>query len=139
VVRLGLLSTARINNSILAAAAASDRVEAVAVASRDADRADAYAREHRLAREEARPAHAVAPDVHERSAVELGSEPHVIDVLQPEPERRVDRAEPADRPVRQELGDAAPLWVVAVHERLHQHEARPVGEVEGIHHVRRAA
>jgi predicted dehydrogenase len=50
VFRLGLLSTARINDSILAAAAASDRVEAVAVASRDPERAEAYAREHGLGR-----------------------------------------------------------------------------------------
>jgi predicted dehydrogenase len=50
VLRLGLLSTARINDSVLAAAAASDRVEVVAVASRDAGRAQAYARAHGLAR-----------------------------------------------------------------------------------------
>jgi predicted dehydrogenase len=50
VLRLGLLSTARINDSILAAAAASDRVEVVAVASRDADRSQAYARARGLAR-----------------------------------------------------------------------------------------
>jgi D-xylose 1-dehydrogenase (NADP+, D-xylono-1,5-lactone-forming) len=43
--RLGLLSTARINDSIIAAAAASTQVEVVAVASRDAARASAYARE----------------------------------------------------------------------------------------------
>ena len=44
--RLGLLSTARINREILAAAAASDRAEIVAVASRDRARAEAYASEH---------------------------------------------------------------------------------------------
>jgi xylose dehydrogenase (NAD/NADP) len=44
--RLGLLSTARINRPIVAAARTSARVEIVAVASRDADRAQAYAREH---------------------------------------------------------------------------------------------
>ncbi len=43
--RLGLLSTARINDAIIAAAAASDEVEVVAVASRDAGRAAAYAAE----------------------------------------------------------------------------------------------
>ncbi len=48
VLRLGLLSTARINLEILEAMPA--RVEAVAVASRDAARAEAYAREHGLAR-----------------------------------------------------------------------------------------
>jgi D-xylose 1-dehydrogenase (NADP+, D-xylono-1,5-lactone-forming) len=49
-VSLGLVSTARINREILAGAAASDDVEVVAVASRDRDRAEAYAREHGLAR-----------------------------------------------------------------------------------------
>lgn len=46
--RLGLLSTARINREILRAAAATDAVEVVAVASRDAGRAEAYAREARI-------------------------------------------------------------------------------------------
>jgi predicted dehydrogenase len=49
-VRWGLLSTARINHAILTAAAASDRAQVVAVASRDEGRARAYAREHRLDR-----------------------------------------------------------------------------------------
>ena len=48
--RLGLLSTARINGEILAAAADSERVEVVAVASRDAARATEYAREHGIPR-----------------------------------------------------------------------------------------
>ncbi|HEX2292458.1 MAG TPA: Gfo/Idh/MocA family oxidoreductase [Gaiellaceae bacterium] len=44
-VRLGILSTARINRLVLAGARESGEVEAVAVASRDAARAEAYARE----------------------------------------------------------------------------------------------
>ncbi len=44
--RLGLLSTARINQAILGGAAESALVEVVAVASRDAARAREYAREH---------------------------------------------------------------------------------------------
>jgi xylose dehydrogenase (NAD/NADP) len=44
----GLLSTARINLPILAAARASGRAEVIAVASRDNGRAEAYAREHGL-------------------------------------------------------------------------------------------
>ena len=48
--RLGLLSTARINDAILAAAAESDRVDVVAVASRDEERARLYADEHGIAR-----------------------------------------------------------------------------------------
>jgi D-xylose 1-dehydrogenase (NADP+, D-xylono-1,5-lactone-forming) len=46
----GLLSTARINVSIIEAAKESDRAEVLAVASRDAARAEAYAREHGIER-----------------------------------------------------------------------------------------
>jgi predicted dehydrogenase len=46
--KLGLLSTARINNAILSGAALTGAVDVVAVASRDPARAGAYAREHGL-------------------------------------------------------------------------------------------
>jgi len=46
----GLLSTARINHSILGAMPGSERGEVWAVASRDAAKAEAYAREHNLPR-----------------------------------------------------------------------------------------
>ena len=46
----GLLSTARINESIIEAARESDRADVLAVASRDASRAQAYAREHGIER-----------------------------------------------------------------------------------------
>jgi predicted dehydrogenase len=49
-VRWGLLSTARINDAILGAAAESDAAEVVAVGSRSVDRARAYASEHGIAR-----------------------------------------------------------------------------------------
>ena len=48
--RLGLLSTARINRAILDAAGVTDRVEVAAVASRDGTRANEYAREHGIPR-----------------------------------------------------------------------------------------
>ena len=48
--RLGLLSTARINDQIIAAAAASEDTEVVAVASRDGGRATAYAAERSIPR-----------------------------------------------------------------------------------------
>jgi D-xylose 1-dehydrogenase (NADP+, D-xylono-1,5-lactone-forming) len=48
--RLGLLSTARINGEILAAAARTDTVVISAVASRELERAEAYAREHGIPR-----------------------------------------------------------------------------------------
>jgi D-xylose 1-dehydrogenase (NADP+, D-xylono-1,5-lactone-forming) len=49
-VRWGFLSTANINDKLLAGAAESDRVEVIAVASRDAARAEAYARERGIER-----------------------------------------------------------------------------------------
>jgi D-xylose 1-dehydrogenase (NADP+, D-xylono-1,5-lactone-forming) len=49
-VRLGLLSTARINNAILTGAQGTDRVDVVAVGSRDGAKAQAYAADHRLER-----------------------------------------------------------------------------------------
>jgi D-xylose 1-dehydrogenase (NADP+, D-xylono-1,5-lactone-forming) len=48
--RWGILSTAKINGLVLAGAALSDEVEVVAVASRDQEHADAYAREHGIPR-----------------------------------------------------------------------------------------
>jgi D-xylose 1-dehydrogenase (NADP+, D-xylono-1,5-lactone-forming) len=50
VVTFGFLSTARINDHLLAAAGASDAVDVLAVASREQARADAYAREHSIER-----------------------------------------------------------------------------------------
>jgi D-xylose 1-dehydrogenase (NADP+, D-xylono-1,5-lactone-forming) len=50
VVTWGLLSTARINDAILAGAALSDRVRVGAVASRDLERAESYARERGIER-----------------------------------------------------------------------------------------
>ena len=49
-VRFGVLSTARINRSVLAGARASGDVDVVSVASRDRARAEAYAREHGIER-----------------------------------------------------------------------------------------
>ena len=46
----GVLSTAHINLKVLAGAAGSDRVDVVAVASRDLGKAEAYAREHGIER-----------------------------------------------------------------------------------------
>jgi predicted dehydrogenase len=50
VLRLGLLSTARINGAILRAAAQTDAVDVVAIASRDVHRARAFAAEHGVGR-----------------------------------------------------------------------------------------
>src|SRR5918994_454233 len=49
-VNWGFLSTARINRLVLAGARESDRVDVVAVASRDRERAEAYARENGVER-----------------------------------------------------------------------------------------
>jgi predicted dehydrogenase len=50
VIRWGLLSTARINRLVLEGAAETGEVDVVAVASRDAQRAESYAREHGIPR-----------------------------------------------------------------------------------------
>ena len=50
VMRLGVLSTARINRLLLAGARETDRVEVTAVASRERSRAESYAREHGIER-----------------------------------------------------------------------------------------
>jgi xylose dehydrogenase (NAD/NADP) len=50
IVTFGFISTARINDHLLAGAAASDRVRVLAVASRDRARAETYAREHSIER-----------------------------------------------------------------------------------------
>jgi D-xylose 1-dehydrogenase (NADP+, D-xylono-1,5-lactone-forming) len=50
VIRFGFLSTARINEQLLAGARPSDLFDVVAVASRDRGRAEAYAREHSIER-----------------------------------------------------------------------------------------
>jgi predicted dehydrogenase len=49
-VRWGFLSTAKINDKLLPGARESDRLDVVAVASRDAGRAEAYARERGIER-----------------------------------------------------------------------------------------
>jgi xylose dehydrogenase (NAD/NADP) len=48
--RWGLLSTANINRLVLGGARLADRVEVVAVGSRDRGRAEAFAREHSIPR-----------------------------------------------------------------------------------------
>src|ERR1019366_4619221 len=48
--RWGVLSTARINELVLAGARTSEQVEVFAVASRDRETAEAYAREHGIER-----------------------------------------------------------------------------------------
>ena len=48
--RVGILSTARINRLVIAPARESDKVDVTAVASRDADRASEYAQERGIER-----------------------------------------------------------------------------------------
>ena len=84
-----------------------------------------------LARDQARSAHAIATDIHQRAAVERGAEAHVGGVVGDEPERRADDPYPADRLLRDELGQPARLRVVPVHERLHQQPVLALGHIEG--------
>jgi hypothetical protein len=73
-----------------------------------------------LAGDQPRAAHAVAPDVHQRAAVERRAEADVGGVVGDEPERGADDADFADGRLLDELGEPARLRVVAPHERLHQ-------------------
>jgi xylose dehydrogenase (NAD/NADP) len=76
-VRWGMLSTARINRLVLAGARKSDRVEIVAVASRDRPRADAYAREQGLERAYGSYEELLADDAIEAVYVSLPNSMHV--------------------------------------------------------------
>ena len=84
----------------------------------------------RLARKQADRAHAVAADVHHRAAVELGQRADVREVVERERERRLDHLEAADRTADDEVPYDGGLGMVAVHERLHQHEPLRVGDRE---------
>ena len=84
----------------------------------------------RLSRQQADPADAVAADVHQRAAVELGQRANVREVVEGEREGRLHGAEPSDRAVGDESGDRRGLRMVAIHERLRQDEPRGVRGVE---------
>ena len=73
-------------------------------------------------------AHAVAADVHERAALQVGPQPDVGRIVEDEAERRPDRLEPPD--LGQELEEPPDLRVVAPHEALGQDEPGPLGQVE---------
>ena len=85
-----------------------------------------------LASEQARAADAVAADVHQRTAVEVGRQPHVADLGQREAERRADVVEPSDRAVLDERLGHRGLRVVTPHERLHHDHAGALGGVPGL-------
>jgi D-xylose 1-dehydrogenase (NADP+, D-xylono-1,5-lactone-forming) len=76
-VRWGLLSTARINEAILRAARAGDCAEVVAVASRDLQRAETYARKRGIARAHGSYDALLADDDVEVVYVSLPNGPHV--------------------------------------------------------------
>ena len=73
----GILSTARINRLVLDGARKSDRVDVVAVASRDASRAEAYAREHGIERPYGSYEELLADDVIEAVYISLPNSMHV--------------------------------------------------------------
>ena len=84
--------------------------------------------------DEARAADAVAPDVHQRAALELGAQ---ADVAGREPPKqncaRITRSSPTPG---DQLAQPRGLRRVAPHERLHQHAVRALGGVEGALGVR---
>ena len=85
-----------------------------------------------LTREQARAADAVAADVHEAPALDVGAQADVLGVVERVAERRADDAQLADRAVANELDETRRLRVVPVHERLGQQAPAPLGSVEGL-------
>ena len=99
----------------------------------DAGRADDLLGAHDLglAGHEPGDVDAVAADVEERPAAELGAQTDVAGPDERERELRANEAERADCPPANELLQPLRLRLVPVHEALHQHEPRPLGDVEG--------
>src|SRR5437588_1335765 len=85
-----------------------------------------------LARQQTRAADAVAPDVHERAALEVGQQADILRVVEEEAEGGPDEPQPADRALGDELGQPLRLRRVTPHERLHQQPACVLGGVEGV-------
>ena len=84
----------------------------------------------RVAGDDPAAADAVAADVHQRATGELGVEADVAEIREREAEDRVHRAEPADRAFPDEALELLRLRMVAVHERLGEHEPGRLGGVE---------
>ncbi len=83
-----------------------------------------------LAPKEARSAHGVAPDVHQRAAIQGRAHADVVPVVERVAERGADEPQLADRSLVDELFGTLRLRVVAPHERLAQQLAGAVGSVE---------
>jgi D-xylose 1-dehydrogenase (NADP+, D-xylono-1,5-lactone-forming) len=113
--RLGLLSTARINRRVLPAAGASDLVEVVAIASRDAGRAAGYAHEHGIARaHEGYEALLADPDV---DAVYIPL-PNSLHVEWTQRALEAGKHVLCEKPLTDEPDDAEALFDLAERERL---------------------
>src|SRR4029453_7354347 len=76
-------------------------------------------------------ADAVAADVHQPAALEIGLQADVVGVAGVERERGAGDAQLADVAGGEELPGARQLRVVAPHERLLQHAPLALGDVEG--------
>ena len=93
----------------------------------------------RLAPEEPRARDVVTADVHQGAALDVGAEADVLLVVEAVREGRPDQPDLADRAVTDELHELGGLRVVAVHERLAQQSAAPLGGVECRIHLLRVA
>ena len=107
----------------------------------DAVAADHLLRGHpeRFAGQQPRGADAIATNVHQRASVQAGGKPDVSVARDREAERRADHPKPPDRARSDQLLKALRLWVVAVHERLHQQQPLALREVEHACHLVRIA
>jgi hypothetical protein len=91
----------------------------------------------RLADERAEAADAVAADVHQRSASELGAHARVLRIIEVEAERRSQASELADCATLDELCEPICLRMVAGREALRQPPTGPLCRVErALHFVR---
>ena len=91
-----------------------------------------------LACDESDRAHAVAANVHQRAAVELGVEARVTGAAFPferEAERGADEPQRADSALREQCPELRRLRVVAPHEALGEHQPGGVGATEALLHL----
>ena len=83
-----------------------------------------------LTAEQTRSTDAVAADIHQAAALELGAQSDVLRVVERKAEAGPDDTHVSDRALVHELPKSLGLWVVAIHERLHQDPLRLLCRVE---------
>jgi len=85
-----------------------------------------------LPRDEPREVDAVAPNVHQRAALQLAKQPHIVLFGDHEALRRADQPQMTDCSGVEERLDPKSLRVMDVHEGLGKDPSRPLGGVERV-------